>query len=205
MRMVIALSVGLMIAGLAFAAEKGGGEPTELDKALAKLEVFPKDDEWNRDISGEPVDPNSAALVAGIGAAKSLHPDWGTKYGIPFQFVDAKTPRVMPKFEYADDSEKGPYPVPANPLIEGVLSDGANVKGDRHILCIDPEKHMLYEMWNCWNKSGTWQCGSGAIFDLSQRSYGQRPKGWTSADAAGLPIFPGLVRYDEVAIKREIT
>ena len=179
--------------------------PTEQDKLLAKLAVFPKDDLWNKDISKEPVDPQSAALIAEIGAGKPLHPDWGAKYGIPFQFVDARTPKITPKFDYPDESDKGPYPIPANVQIEGVALNGPDYEGDRHILCIDAAGQKLYELYHCFNTAGTWRCGSGAIFDLSKISVGQRPKGWTSADAAGLPIFPGLVRYDEVCIKKEIT
>jgi hypothetical protein len=205
-------SLAMVLAGLllmhGFAPADGpakGVEPTAQDKLLATLQVFPKDDPWNRDISKEPVDPNSAALIAEIGANKPLHPDWGTKYGIPFQFVDAKTPRVNPKFDYADDTDKGAYPIPDNVLIEGVLSGGPDVDGDRHILCIDPDAKKLYEMWSCKQNQGQWNCGSGAVFDLSRTSTGQRPAGWTSADAAGLPIFPGLVRYDEVCIKKELT
>lgn len=198
-QMVVVCSVVLAFAAIA----RGADNPQ--DAVLAKLQVFPKDDVWNKDISREPVDPQSAAFVAEIGANKLLHPDFGTKYGIPFQLVDAKTPRVTPTFRYADDSDKGPYPVPENPLIEGVLAEGANVEGDRHILCIDMEQKKLYEMWNCWNRNGKWECGSGAIFDLAKISEGQRPKGWTSADAAGLPIFPGLARYDEIGIKKELT
>jgi len=204
---VVIIVAGLaMLRGFAWAADPGASiVPTEQDKALAKLQVFPKDDEWNRDISKEPVDPRSAALIAEIGANKPLHPDWGTKYGIPFQFVDAGTPRVNPKFDYADDSDKGPYPIPDKVLIEGVLAGGADVDGDRHILCIDAQAGKLFEMWNCHQQQGQWNCGSGAIFDLNKKSTGQRPSGSTSADAAGLPIFPGLVRYDEVCIKKEIT
>jgi len=207
MRIAISFVAVLAFTALFLAAAKDASE-TPQDQILAKLQVFPKEDEWNRDISNEPVDPRSAELIAVVGINKPLHPDFGTRYGIPFQFVNAKTPRVTSQFQYADESDKGPYPIPANPLIEGVLSGGKNVQGDRHILCIDPEKKILYELFDCWNKNGdgkTWHCGSGAIFDLSKTSHNQRPKGWTSADAAGLPIFPGLVRYDEVAIKKEIS
>ncbi len=213
MRMIIPASLFATLLGticLAQTAPKPASAPapTEQDKLLAKLTVFPKDDLWNKDISKDPVDPQSAALIASIGAAKSLHPDWGTKYGIPFQFIDAKTPKITPKFDYPDESDKGPYPIPANVLIEGVALNGPDYEGDRHILCLDASAQKLYELYHCFNKSGVgggWTCGSGAIFDLSKTSYGQRPKGWTSADAAGLPIFPGLVRYDEVCIKKEIT
>jgi hypothetical protein len=179
---------------------------SEQDKLLAKLAVFPKDDPWNKDISKEPADPQSAVLIASIGAGKGLHPDWGKKYGIPFQLVDGKTPKVMPKFDYPDESDKGPYPVPAGVQIEGVAVNGPDYEGDRHILCIDAAAGKLYELYHCFDKgAGGWQCGSGAIFDLNKVSYGQRPKGWTSADAAGLPVFPGLVRYDEVCLKKELT
>jgi hypothetical protein len=198
------LSLGALAWGQA--TTKTGVAPpmTEQDKALAKLTVFPKDDLWNKDISKEPVDPNSAVLIASIGAGKGLHPDWGKKYGIPFQFVDGKTPKIMPKFDYPDESDKGPYPMPVNVQIEGVAANGPDHEGDRHILCIDAAAGKLYELYHCFDKAGTWQCGSGAFFDLNKVSYGQRPKGWTSADAAGLPIFPGLVRYDEVCIKKEL-
>jgi len=178
---------------------------TEQDKQLAKLQVFPKEDLWNKDISKDPVDPQSDAIIAKIGAGKGLHPDWGSTWGMPFQFVDAKTPRVNPKFSYPDESDKGPYPIPAKPLIEGVTDPTSATDGDRHMICIDLENKKLYELFACYLKNGQWQCGSGAIFDLSKVSYGQRPKGWTSVDAAGLPVFAGLLRYDEVAIRKEIT
>jgi hypothetical protein len=205
---ILPLAAIVIVASVALALAAGNArkvEPTAEDKILEKLEVFPKDDLWNKDISKEPVDPQSDVLIASAGAAKGLHPDWGTKYGIPFQFVDKKTPRYDVKFQYADECDKGPYPIPDNVQIEGVLSGGKNVDGDRHILCIDLETHKLYELWSCWNKTGKWECGSGAIFDLTKTSHTQRPKGWTSSDAAGLPVFPGLVRFDEVCIKKEIT
>lgn len=203
------LSTVLFIAALTTVAVRAGGEskPTELnamDKMLTKTPLFTQDDPWRKDVSKDPVDPLSTDIIAGIGAARGLHPDWGTKYGIPFQFVDKKTPRVTPQFEYSDESDNGAYPVPEDPLIEGVLEGGPNAEGDRHILCIDTDTWKLYEMWRCFKKGGVWDCGSGAIFDLSKNSLGQRPKGWTSSDAAGLPVFPGLVRYDEVCINKVI-
>jgi hypothetical protein len=184
---------------------KPAPEPTEQDKLLAKLQVFPKDDLWNKDVSKEPVDPQSDAIIAKIGVTKSLHPDWGKDYGMPFQFVGAKTPRVTPKFQYAGESDKGPYPIPEHPLVEGAPDPTSTTPSDRHMLCIDLEGQKLYELFACYLKNGQWECGSGAIFDLSKPSYGQRPKGWTSTDAAGLPVFAGLMRYDEVAIKKELT
>lgn len=177
----------------------------EQDKLLAKMPLFTADDPWRQDISKEPVDPKSAEIVAKTGLNRPLHPDWGTKYGIPFQFVDRTTPRPQIKFEYAAESDRGPYPVPLQPLIEGVPNGESTVEGDRHILCIDKETWKLYELYHCFKKGTVWECGSGAIFDLNKKSVGQRPQGWTSADAAGLPIFPGLVRYDETCVKKEIS
>ena len=203
------LAITLVIAALTTVAVLAGGEakppePTATDKVLAKMPLFTKDDPWRKDISKEPVDPLSTEIIAGIGAGRGLHPDWGTKYGIPFQFVDKNTPRINPKFDYADETDKGPYPLPENPLIEGVPDGTSTVEGDRHILCIDTDTWRLYELYHSFKKGGVWQFGSGAIFDLTKSSLGQRPNGWTSADAAGLPIFPGLVRFDEVGINKVI-
>ena len=156
--------------------------------------VFPVTNAWNADVSKLPVDANSAAYIAAIGANKPLHPDFGTgTNGIPFQFVDHKTPKVAVTFDYADESDKGPYPIPDHPLIEG--GPGAT-DGDRHLLLIDTDEWLLYELWQAVRGPGGWHAGSGAIWDLKTNAV--RPKGWTSADAAGLPVFPGLVRYDEV-------
>ncbi len=202
---VCMLAIGAVGAVIWAQTSKPAPVPTEQDKALAKLQVFPKDDLWNKDISKEPVDPQSNAIIAKIGTTKSLHPDWGKGYGMPFQFVDAKTPRVTPKFHYADESDKGPYPIPEHPLVEGAPDPTSTTEGDRHMLCVDLEGQKLYELFGCYLKNNQWECGSGAIFDLSKVSYGQRPKGWTSTDAAGLSVFAGLMRYDEVAIKKEVT
>ena len=162
--------------------------------------VFPADNAWNRDVSSEPVDPNSANLIASCGATRSLHPDFGTVYegvpwGIPFVTVRASQPRVPVSFYYGDESDPGPYPIPMNAPIEG----GANASGDRHVIVVDVDTWKLYELFDARpiNGGASWTAGSGAIFDLSSNA--MRPAGWTSADAAGLPIFPGLARYDEVA------
>jgi hypothetical protein len=196
----------LVIAALpAQSADPQNDAASVQDKTLSTLQIFPTDDPWNRDISHDPIDPNSTALIAEIGRDKPLHPDWGKKYGIPFQLIDATTPRVSPIFEYADESDKGPYPIPLDPLIEGVAANGPSVDGDRHILCLDPAAKKLYELFHCRLLNGQWHCGSGAIFDLTRISKAQRPRSWTSADAAGLPIFPGLARYDEICIKKELT
>ena len=162
--------------------------------------VFPKDNAWNLDISQASVDPNSSRYIDAIGANKPLHPDFGTSVnGIPFQFVDRSTPRSSVTFMYADESDKGPYPIPDHPLIEG--GPGAT-EGDRHMLLIDADEWVLYELWQAVKGPDGWHAGSGAIWDLKINA--TRPKGWTSADAAGLPVFPGLVRYDEVHEKRLI-
>jgi hypothetical protein len=172
--------------------------------ALNGKRPFPGDNPWNQDISSEPVDPNSAALIASCGI-RNLHPDFGTTYngapnGIPYVVVSGSQARVPVTFDYSDESDPGPYPVPADAPIEG----GPSGTGDRHILIVDRDNWKLYELFDAHPVNGgqSWRAGSGAIFDLNSNSV--RPAGWTSADAAGLPIFPGLVRYDEVVIQREI-
>jgi hypothetical protein len=153
--------------------------------------IFPADNIWNRDISALPVDPNSSHYIASIGGQGFLHPDFGANpsYGIPYNIVQTPVPGVPVSFLYADESNPGPYPIPSAPAIE----QGS----DRHMLLVDTQNCHLYELYDAQqNANGSWQAGSGAIWDL--RSDALRPTGWTSADAAGLPIFPGLVRYDEV-------
>jgi hypothetical protein len=165
---------------------------------------FPADNPWNQIIENEPVDPNSAALIASCGI-RNLHPDFGTTYngapnGIPYVVVAGTQARVAVTFDYDDESDPGPYPIPPNAPIEG----GASGAGDRHILVIDRDNWRLYELFDAHPINGgqSWHAGSGAIFDLNTSTL--RPAGWTSADAAGLPIFPGLVRYDEVVEQQEI-
>ena len=145
---------------------------------------------WNRDISTLPVRADSATLIDSIGLNANLHPDFSaTGYGIPINIVTPATPKSAVTFQYADESDAGPYPIPANPLIEG--------GSDRHLLMWDKTGCMLYELFAASRSRNGWTAGSGAIWNL--RSNALRPDGWTSADAAGLPILPGLVRYDEVA------
>ena len=135
-------------------------------------------------------------MIASIGLDRGLHMDFGSYagYGIPYQVVTASTPRSTVTFEYDDESDQVGYPIPASPLIEG--EPGAT-SGDRHILMVDSDACRLYELFAAYRSGGQWHAGSGATWDL--RSNALRPAGWTSADAAGLPILPGLVRYDEVA------
>jgi uncharacterized protein (TIGR03437 family) len=167
---------------------------------IAGCEVFPANNVWNTPIDKLPVDANSAQYVATIGALAPAHPDFGSglynggPIGIPFVTVPGTQPKVPISFQYADESDPGPYPIPSNVPIEG----GAQSTGDRHVLVIDKDNCILYETWSSYPQpDGSWQAGSGAIFHLKSNTL--RPAGWTSADAAGLAIFPGLVRYDEVA------
>jgi hypothetical protein len=157
--------------------------------------MFPPSNVWNQDISKLPVAKNSAQLIAAIGLKRGLHPDFGSYsgYGIPYMVVSGHQPKVSVHFDYADESDKGPYPIPANPLIEG----GPDATGDRHVLLVDRDACRLYELYALERTGTGWHAGSGAIWNL--RSNALRLDGWTSADAAGLPILPGLVRYDEVA------
>jgi len=164
--------------------------------AIGGVQVYPPDDIWNVPVDQLPVDPNSSAYVGKIGSSAPLHPDFGSGLydgslmGIPYNIVSGSSSKKTVAFDYADESDPGPYPIPDNPLIEG--------GSDRHILVVDRDAGILYELFDAEERTdGTWEAGSGAIFNLSD--YRLRPAGWTSADAAGLPILPGLVRYDEVA------
>jgi hypothetical protein len=171
------------------------------DTALANVtlgtrRVFPPDNPWNTDVSAQPVDPLSATLIAACGV-RNLHPDFGSIYGIPYVLAGSATPRRPVSFDYADESDPGPYPIPGNAPIEG----GASSTGDRHVLVVDTVAWKLYELFDAHPQSGgtSWRAGSGAVFDLGSNAL--RPLYWTSADAAGLPIFPGLVRYDEAVTR----
>lgn len=163
---------------------------------------FPADNAWNQDISSAPVDPNSDAIINFIGPSIGLHPDFGSgeyngsSIGIPYVVVDSSQSLVNIDFTaYGDESDPGPMPVPASAPIEGYPNPG---NGDRHVLVIDKSNCFLYELYSSYpNSDGSWNAGSAAIWDLQNGE--QRPWTWTSADAAGLSIFAGLVRYDEVA------
>ncbi len=163
---------------------------------ISNCPVFPADNVWNTPVSQLPVDQNSDAYLATIGTSKPLHPDFGSQsvYGIPYMVVPSTQPKVNVTFQYADESDKGPYPIPANAPVEG----GPNGTGDRHVLILQKKQCILYELFGAYPLGdGSWKAGSGAIWRLASDQL--RPLGWTSADAAGLPILPGLVRYDEVA------
>ena len=165
-----------------------------------KCPVFPANNPWNQRVDRLPVAKDSAALIASIGLDAPVHPDFGTVYagapnGIPFAVVGPRTRRVPVHFQYASESDRGPYPLPPNVPIEG----GPHSTGDRHVIVVDRANCRDYELFAAYPHAGGryWTAGSGAIFDL--RSNHLRPAGWTSADAAGLPILPGLARYAEVA------
>ena len=168
--------------------------------SLHGKQLFPSNNPWNQDISSVPVDPNSANLIAGIGLNTGLHPDFGTVYngapnGIPYVLVAGSQTLVPINWTaYGPESDPGPYPVPPSAPIEG----GPTSTGDRHVLVIDRDTWKLYELGRGFpiNNGLSWNANCGAIFDLNSNA--SRPAGWTSADAAGLPVFPGLVRYDEV-------
>ena len=157
--------------------------------------IFPKTNAWNKRVDTLPVAPDSDAIIRSIGADTGLHPDFGSglyaggRIGIPFDVVTRATSRVRVNFDYADESDKGPYPIPRRVHIES--------GGDRHALLLDRDACRLYELYALTRTGDGWHAGSGAIWSL--RSNKLRPAGWTSADAAGLPIFSGLARYDEVA------
>jgi hypothetical protein len=163
---------------------------------------FPASNAWNQDISGAAVDPNSDSYINFIGTTVPLHPDFGSgQYqgsyiGIPYSVVGSSQSPVNILFNaYGDESDPGPMPIPANANIEGYPNPGT---GDRHVLILDNNNCWLYELYgSSVNTDGSWNAGSAAVWDL--QNYTQRPLTWTSADAAGLPIFPGLIRYDEAA------
>jgi hypothetical protein len=162
--------------------------------------VFPKDNPWNQRVDGLPVDPNSAQLVRSIGLGAYVHPDFGSgtwegaPIGIPYVTVSKRHRKVPVEFDYSGESDKGPYPIPANVPIEG----GRGSDGDRHVIVVDRDRCRAYELYAAYPVAGgsRWRAGSGAIWNL--RSNRLRPRNWTSADAAGLPILPGLARYEEV-------
>jgi hypothetical protein len=163
--------------------------------------VFPADNPWNQRVDRLPVAKNSARLIASIGLADPVHPDFGSglydgePIGIPYAVVSKRTHRVPVSFQYADESDGHLYPLPPGVPIEG----GRSSTGDRHVIVVDRDSCLDYELYAAYPHRGGryWTAGSGAIFNL--RSNHLRPAGWTSADAAGLPILPGLARYDDVA------
>jgi hypothetical protein len=190
------------------------------------LPIFPRDNWWNLDVSTAPIDPSSTSFITFIGSTRAMHPDFGGDvspgsaqiYGFPYAIVDSTvTPRAV-QFQYADESDgvnhatnqSVPfYPIPDEAIAQAHWVEGGepgNIdlrsSGDRHLLMVDRDSRYLYELYNVFYDGSQWHAGSGAFFDLNAN--GRRPDGWTSADAAGLAILPGLVRYDEVFGSGEI-
>lgn len=175
--------------------------------------LFPSDNWWNQDVSRAPLDSQSDAYIAFIGRTRALHPDFGPPpYGIPYVGVGGTQPRVPVTFlDYPDESDSGfrgdnGYPIPNEAgtqpnYIEGGVPGGGS-SGDRHLIVVDRDRWALFELFATRFNNGRWEAGSGAVFDLSGNA--RRPEGWTSADAAGLAILPGLVRYEEAASGRDI-
>jgi hypothetical protein len=180
-------SVGAVVARDAPSTGTRGGFSTSCP-------VLPSTNVWNRRVDSLPVRSDSATLMNRMGLNRYLHPDFGSYegYGIPVNDVTSATPRSPVVFTWPSESDAGPYPIPPSPKIEG-----AGAAGDRHILMLDTKACRLWELFAASKSGSTWSAGSGAIYDL--RSNALRPDGWTSADAAGLPIYPGLARYEEVA------
>ena len=179
--------VGLLCANDAYAQQRIGG-----------CAVLPPDNIWNTPVDQLPALTNSSAMVTTIGAGTGFHADFGSgtwdggPIGIPFVAVGGTQTKYPATFLYADESDRGPYAVPLSAPIEG----GSSATGDRHAIAIDTTNCLLYELYNAWPQAASWNADSGAIFDLTSNAL--RPSTWTSADAAGLPILPGLVTYDEV-------
>ena len=209
MRVAVALvAISLAAVALAQAPQRGGVLPDPLP-------LFPPTNWWNTDIGSAPVDPNSAAFISYIGATRGLHPDFGGEsgdpdapiYGIPYIVVSGTQPLVPVTFEYDDESDIGApgrppgYPIPEEAKTQqrwiegGLAGNDPRAEGDRHMLIVDRDHRILYELFALQWTGSRWEAGSGATFPLDSNA--RRPDGWTSADAAGLAILPGLIRYDE--------
>ena len=188
-----------MLAALLVVGAAGGASPAA--PQIGGCQVFPSTNVWNQRVDRLPVARDSATLIRSIGLDSAVHPDFGSglydgqRIGIPFAVVSGRqTRKTRPKFDYADESDPGPYPIPVNVPIEGAPHPD---DGDRHALIVDRDTCTLYELYALRRSGGGWAAGSGAIWSLGSNRL--RPAGWTSADAAGLPILPGLARYEEVA------
>lgn len=204
------LSIVLVTASAQAQAPQRGGDLPQ------PLPLFLPGNWWNTDISAAPVDAKSAAFIADVGATRGMHPDFGGDsgdpsapiYGMPYVVVAGSQPLLPVSFDYVDESDIGAsgrpsgYPIPEEAKTQqkwiegGLAGSDPNADGDRHMLLVDRDDRILYELYALhWNGSG-WEAGSGAVFPLDSNT--RRPDGWTSADAAGLAILPGLIRYDEV-------
>ena len=196
MRRRLTLALLVAVVGVTGSATAASAPP-----AIAGCPLFPADNVWSTRVDRLPVARNSATLIRSIGLDAGVHADFGSglwdggPIGIPFTVVDGTQPRVPVRFGYADESDPGPYPIPPDAPIEG----GRQADGDRHVIVVDKTACKLYELFDAHpvDAGRSWRAGSGATWSL--RSNRLRPEGWTSADAAGLPILPGLARHDEVA------
>ena len=192
------LLLGANVLGLAAAA--GSGTSPRLPEA-PRCPLFPANNPWHQRVDRLPVAASSATIIGSIGADATVLPHFGSglspkdhaPIGFPYVVVSERQKKVRLSFLYAGGSDKGPYPIPRNVPIQG----GPSSTGDRHAIIVDRDRCILYELWALYPTRQGWRAGSGAIWNL--RSNRLRPDGWTSADAAGLPILPGLVRYEEVA------
>ena len=175
----------------------GGGVTCTASKASAEnIQIFPADNPWNKDISASPVDPYNSQIISGF-SSNVIKADFGSglwegaPIGIPYVVVCGNQPKIAINYtDYGDESDPGPFPIPLNAPIEG------NGNGDSHVIAVDIENKKLYELFYARVNGNKWDASSGAVFDLKTNAL--RPETWTSADAAGLPIFPGLVRYEEI-------
>ncbi len=200
-RVVTAFSGGPSSAG----DDRYHGVKLGTNASLGGWRPFPDDNYWNTPIDHIPVDDNSKAYISSIGYDKNLHPDFGPEYqgsfiGIPYIVVSGSTPRSPVMFQYADESDHELYPIPPNPPIEGYPNP--HPEGDRHLLVLDRDNWRLFELMALRKQGKRWTALSGAVYDLN--AHPNRPRGWTSADAAGLPIFPALVKWEEVHVQKEI-
>lgn len=198
---ILFLLAALLLTGAGCRTSEPGPDepPAPVDPLLVDFAVFPADNPWNADISQYPVHPDSAVYIRSIGADGSLHPGFGTVWegapnGIPYRVVGDSQPLVTVTYTaYGDESDPGPFPIPDDAPVEG----GDRSDGDRHVIVVDRDRRMLYELYRAFKVPGGWEAESGAKWSLDSNEL--RPKYWTSADAAGLPIFPGLVRYLEAS------
>ena len=188
---------GCVLIGALGAGDPAAGRPL---RGAGHCPLFPRDNPWNQRVDRLPVAGDSERIVGSIGAERPVHADFGSgRYlgapiGIPYTTVSRRQRKVRVSFQYADESDRGPYPIPRAAPIEG----GRQSSGDRHVIVVDRDRCRLYELYAAYPVNGGrgWRAGSGAIWDL--RSNALRPRGWTSADAAGLPILPGLARHEEL-------
>jgi hypothetical protein len=200
--LALAIATILLLSGIAF-SQSGtcSGMTVGQLTSLNGFVPFPSNNLWNTDISTAAVDPNSANYINFIGSTVTLHPDFGSgtfhnqTLGIPYQVVAGTQAKVNVTLNaFADESDAGPKPISSNALIEGYPKPG---NGDRHVLVLDKDGCWLYELYNASLTKGVWSADQGSVWDMTINE--QRPYTWTSADAAGLPVFVGLARYDEVA------